>query len=60
MVTTNDKKVRLATHMLAEEAEFWWMNSKRRLEAGGAVMSWERFKEEFLRLFLSNENVYFC
>jgi len=24
MVTSDDQKVRLTTHMLAEEAEFWW------------------------------------
>jgi hypothetical protein len=24
MVTGEDQKVRLATHMLAEEAEYWW------------------------------------
>jgi len=39
-VTNDDQKVRLDTHMLAEEDEFWWANAKRRLEAGGAVMSW--------------------
>jgi len=43
--------VRLATHLLGEEAEYWWANSKRRLEAGGVVVSWERFKEEFLRKY---------
>jgi len=32
MVTSDDQKVRL-THMLAEKAEFWWDNAKRRLEA---------------------------
>jgi hypothetical protein len=47
MVTGEDQKVRLATHMLAEEAEYWWTNAKRRLEACGAV-TWARFKTEFL------------
>lgn len=28
MVTGDDQKVRLATHMLAEEAEHWWTNAK--------------------------------
>jgi len=37
MVTTEDQKVRLATHILVEKAEFWSMNSRWRLEAGGAA-----------------------
>ena len=37
METSEDQKVRLATHMLAEEAEYWWTNAMGRLEAGGAV-----------------------
>lgn len=37
--------------MLAEEAEYWWDNDKRRLEVGGDVVSWERLKEEFLRKY---------
>jgi hypothetical protein len=33
MVTSEDQKVRLATHMLAEKAEYWWTNAKGRFEA---------------------------
>jgi len=51
MVTNDDQKVRLTTHMLVEEAEFWWANAKRRLEAGGDMVSWERFKNEFLKKY---------
>jgi len=51
MVTNDDQNVRLATHMLADEVEFWWANAKRRLEVCGAVVSWERFKEEFLKKY---------
>jgi len=51
MVASDDQKVRLATHMLAEEAEFWWIKAKRRLEAGGDVVSWERFKDDFLKKY---------
>jgi len=39
--------------MLAEEAEFWWMNACRRLEVVGVVVSWAMFKEEFLRKYFS-------
>jgi len=35
MVTSDDQKVMLATHMLAEEAEYWWTNAKGTLETGG-------------------------
>jgi len=37
--------------MLDEEVEFWWTNAKRRLEDGGDMVSWERFKEEFFRKY---------
>lgn len=50
-MTTDNQKVRLATHMLEEEAKFWWMNSKGRMEAGVVVVSWEKFKEEFLKKY---------
>jgi hypothetical protein len=50
-----DQKVRLATHMLAEEAEYWWTNAKGRLEAGGEAMTWARFKTEFLRKYFPED-----
>jgi hypothetical protein len=49
MVTSEDQKVSMATHMLAEEVEYWWINAKGRLEAGGEAVTWTRFKTEFLR-----------
>jgi hypothetical protein len=48
MVTSEDQKVRLATHMLAEEVEYWLTNAQGRLEAGGGAVTWARFKTEFL------------
>ncbi|KEH29200.1 hypothetical protein MTR_4g028820 [Medicago truncatula] len=39
MVTINDHRVRLTTHILAEEAKYWCASVKRRLEAGGEVVS---------------------
>jgi len=44
MVTSDDQKVRLATHMLAKEAEYWWTNAKGRLETDGEVVPWSRFQ----------------
>ncbi|XP_039690615.1 uncharacterized protein [Medicago truncatula] len=55
MVTSDDQKVRLATHMLAEEAEFWWTNAKGRLEVGGEVVTWARFKTEFLMKYFPED-----
>jgi len=31
MATTDEQKVRLATHMLAEEVKYWWANARQRL-----------------------------
>jgi len=41
--------------MLAEEVECWLASAKRRLEAGGEVVSWERFKSEFLGKYFSED-----
>jgi len=51
MVTNDDQKVRLATHMLAEEAEYWWTSTKRWIEASGDAITWVRFKNEFLKKY---------
>jgi len=55
MVTSDDQKVRLVSHMLVDEAEYWWTGAKRRLEASGEVVSWERFKSDFLRKYFLEE-----
>ena len=48
MATTDVQKVRLATHMLSEEAESWWLNTCQRLMATGVVISWAVFRDAFL------------
>ncbi|MCI71096.1 hypothetical protein A2U01_0092359, partial [Trifolium medium] len=35
-------------YVLHDEADHWWGNAKQRLEAGGACITWARFKREFL------------
>jgi len=55
MVTNDDQKVRLATHMLAEEAEYWWTSTKRRIEASGDAITWVRFKNEFLKKYFPED-----
>ena len=42
-------KVRLGTHMLAEEADDWWVSTRHVLEAAGEVVTWALFSQEFLR-----------
>ncbi|XP_045803780.1 uncharacterized protein LOC123897255 isoform X2 [Trifolium pratense] len=41
-------KVTLGSYVLHEEADYWWKNASQRLGAGGAVITWDRFKREFL------------
>jgi len=55
MVTNDNQKVRLATHMLAEEAEYWWSSSKMRIEASGDDVTWVRFKSEFLKKYFPED-----
>jgi len=55
MVTNDDKKVRLASHILAEEAEYWWTSTKRRIEASGEAITWVRFKNEFLKKYFPED-----
>jgi hypothetical protein len=55
MVTSDDHKVRLATHMLAEEAKYWWAGTNRRIEASGKVVTWVRFKSGFLRKYFPED-----
>jgi len=55
MVTYDDQKVRLVTHMLVEEAEYWWTSTKRRIESSGDVITWVRFKNEFLKKYFPED-----
>ncbi|MCI75062.1 hypothetical protein A2U01_0096329, partial [Trifolium medium] len=48
---TEEHKITLGTSVLREEANQWWKNTKLRLGAGGIVIAWEMFKEEFLRKY---------
>jgi len=37
----DQQKVLFATHMLADEAEYWWENTRPRLKGvGGVVVPW--------------------
>src|SRR3954471_1751434 len=49
MDCTQAQKVRYGTHMLAVEADDWWLETRRRLEVAGEDISWIVFRMEFLR-----------
>src|SRR4030043_2395549 len=55
MATTDVQKVRLATHMLSEEAESWGLNTCQRLMATGVVISWVVFKDAFLEKYFPED-----
>jgi len=48
MECSEAQKVRFGTHMLAEEADDWWVSLFPVLEQDGAVVIWTVFKGEFL------------
>jgi len=48
MQCTEAQKVRFGTHMLAEEADDWWVSLLPILEQDGAEVTWAVFKREFL------------
>ena len=42
------QKVRFGTHMLAEEADDWWVSLLLILEQDGTIVTWAVFRREFL------------
>jgi len=49
------QKVRFGTHMLAEEADDWWVNVLPILENGGGVVTWAVFRREFLNRYFPKD-----
>jgi len=49
------KKVRFGTHMLAKEADDWWISLLPILEQDGAEVTWDVFKREFLDRYFSED-----
>ncbi|XP_058748411.1 uncharacterized protein LOC131621390 [Vicia villosa] len=45
------RKVRFGTHMLAEEADIWWINVRQVLETSGKMITWVVFCREFMRKY---------
>ena len=47
--------VRFGMHMLAEEADDWWVNVQPILENGGGVVTWAVFRREFLNRYFPED-----
>ena len=47
--------VRFGTHMLAEEADDWWVSVQPILENGGEVVTWAVFKRELLNRYFPED-----
>ncbi|MCI95297.1 hypothetical protein A2U01_0116595, partial [Trifolium medium] len=45
----DEHRVLLGGYVFHDEADHWWGNAKQRLEAGGAFITWARFKREYLQ-----------
>ena len=55
MDCTPVQKVRYGTHMLAVEANDWWLETCQRLEAAGEDVTWVVFRREFLRKYFPED-----
>ncbi|XP_050912626.1 uncharacterized protein LOC127127478 [Lathyrus oleraceus] len=51
MDCTPAQKVRYGTHMLAVEADDWWLETHERLTVAGEDVTWDVFRREFLRKY---------
>jgi len=47
--------VRFGTHMLAEEADDWWVSVQPVLEIGGTAVTWAVFRREFLNRYFPED-----
>src|ERR1044072_3115956 len=48
-------KVRYGTHMLAEEADDWWVATRTELEEYGVALNWAVFRRVFLRRYFPED-----
>ena len=49
---SEEEKVIYATHMLQEEADFWWKEAKAYLTAQEVPLTWENFSQAFLDMYV--------
>jgi hypothetical protein len=55
MQCSEAQKVRFGTHMLAEEADDWWVGELPILEQDGAEVTWAVFRREFLSRYFPED-----
>ena len=55
MERPDNHKVPCASYMLQKDEEVWWTNNKDSINPGGGVMTWDRFKEAFLKQYYPKE-----
>lgn len=48
MTCTDAHKVLFGMHTISEEVEYWWENTRQRMEAANAGITWANLKNEFL------------
>jgi len=55
MQCTDIQMMRFGTHMLADEADDWWVSIRPVLENGGAAITWVVFRREFLNRYFPKD-----
>ena len=55
MQCTEAQMVHFGTHMLADEADDWWVNTRTLLENGGERVTWAVFMREFLNRYFPKD-----
>ena len=50
-----DLKVRYGTHMLAEEADDWWVATRTEMVQDGEALTWANFRRAFLRRYFPED-----
>lgn len=55
MACTEEHKVLFGTHMLSEEAEDWWDNTRQILEVVGAEITWTVFRVQLLEKYFPED-----
>jgi len=55
MECTEPQMVRFGTHIMADEADDWWVSTRPILENGGEEVTWAVFKREFLNRYFPED-----
>nr|KYP45643.1 hypothetical protein KK1_032812 [Cajanus cajan] len=55
MNCSDNQKVNYAVFMLVGEAKYWWDSTRRLLERGGIIITWEVFRAKFFEKYYPND-----